>query len=188
MKKILVTFLAIGICYATELPINFSELKWGESYTSINKSLLAKGFTFVGKDKVYDMQVYKYIGIFFSEKTSVTVCFLNNKLVKVLVNLITEDEQCINIFVKVLNGLKEKYGHHDDYTYEFQSPYYSGDGYETQAIALGRAKIMCFWRNEESGEFLTTKINKDLTVSIIYESKLFAEYAEKQQQKEKDQF
>lgn len=62
--------------------------------------------------------------------------------------------------------LIKKYGElTKDYAF-FQSPYREGDGYEEQAIRVGKGHFAAFWSSQGLGVMISDR----LTVRVLYES------------------
>lgn len=70
------------------------------------------------------------------------------------------------------NLLIDKYGRPYKDFYFFQSPYYEGDGYETQAIRLGKGFASTYWKRPDgNGDnvILTCEITEDLALRVSYQ-------------------
>ena len=109
------------------------------------------------------------------------VAFFNPKgeLAKWLIDLVTADKDAIDTYEEVADRLRKKYGKPDRDVEIYRDPYYKGDGYEEQAIEMGKATIGSLWNAPSSDEALWVQINENLTVGINYESDGWAAEAER---------
>lgn len=155
----------------------FADIQWGSTPQVVTDKLKALGFSVSPPDN-NGVIAFKN-GVLAGEKANGNVLFGNNKLLKVVINLQTADNKAISAYLAMKETLTKKYGAPDDDITSFQSPYYAGDGYEQQAIKLGKAKIVCVW-----GAYLALEITEQLTVYIVYESPAWA--AESNRLKDKD--
>jgi hypothetical protein len=132
---------------------------------------IAKGFTPGLTDKDGD---FKLEGALVERKAVGMAFFGDNKIAKILVRIITPDNKAIETYRSMKDVLSKKYGTPDDEYEFFKSPYYDGDGYETQAIRKGKATFLCFW-----GGALSLEIHETLTVQLNYESNAWADESRK---------
>jgi hypothetical protein len=79
--------------------------------------------------------------------------------------------------------LVKKYGEPTQDFAFFQRPYFEGDGYEEQAIRLGKGHFSCYWTppkdSKVRGDTLALNLTERLTVKITYESSNWGEEAER---------
>ncbi len=92
-------------------------------------------------------------------------CFANNKLAKVWIRVLTEDPDARAKFQTIVGLLRGKYGAPTAECEDYTTPYYDGDGFEDQAIKVGKADFSAMW-----GTQLLVQISRSLTVDISYES------------------
>ena len=76
------------------------------------------------------------------------------------------------IFEQMKRVLTEKYGVPVVDVERFDFPYYAADGYEEQAMALGKAHYFAGWATNlgQASERLQLTIEKELLVGVVYES------------------
>jgi hypothetical protein len=103
----------------------------------------------------------------------------SQKLWKVVVDFAEADGVSYNDLKSHWNGyvkiLTEKYGEPDKRYEFFTSPYFEGDGYETQALRLGKANSDAFWDSGATGAGgMSCAITKYLEIRISYEDEYFS--------------
>lgn len=83
-------------------------------------------------------------------------------------------------YFSMLETLTNKYGEPDDSETKFITPYYLGDGYELQAVALEKTDYHAYWFRRDN---LTVgvEISKFKQVKVIYENVLMIEIKNKEQ-------
>jgi hypothetical protein len=156
---------------------NFSDLAWETSVSEVRNQLAAAGFTAIQTDKDGDLRFqgvligYKAIGIAF---------FAESKLAKVAIRLITPDRKARDTYRDLKETLTKKYGPPTNSYEYFRKPYYEGDGYEEQAIRVGKARFATFWGGREpSSGGLVLEIHESLTVRLSYESAIWGAEADR---------
>lgn len=145
-------------------------LRWNSSEAACRSSLEQREYSVapVESPGQEGMKYLKMTGREFNTPSQLYCVFHDGVLVKVVLALITPDEEAIAKYGDVRSSLVSKYGSPDGDYRTFTTPYYEGDGYEGQAIKMGKAKISAYW-TEWEGESLGIEITKALTVSLSYE-------------------
>ena len=139
----------------------FADLKWGASTASVRSQLAAKGFdTEIDSDG--DV---KFKGKLIGYSAVGWAVIVSNRLLKVQVNILTPDSKAKQAYSEMKEVLNGKYGSPTSKYEFFTKPYYEGDGYEEQALRLGKATFALFW-----GDALSMEITEKLTVQLTYES------------------
>lgn len=172
MKKLF--FLAVLLCFSAlaraEQP-TFADIRWGALQDEVRKQLTSKGFTSGATDKDGD---FKFEGQLVGHKAQGLALFSDGKVAKIIVRIITPDNKAIETYRSMKDVLAKKYGKpSSDYEF-FKKPYYDGDGYEAQAIRVGKATFSSFW-----GSALNLEIHESLTVQLHYESEAWKKESEK---------
>lgn len=162
--------LSASLSAYAEAP-TFADIRWGASKDDVRKQLVSKGFTPGVVDKDGD---FKFEGALIGYKTQGLAFFANDKIVKVLVRIITPDKEVISTYRSMKDVLSKKYGSPDNEYEFFKKPYYAGDGYEEQALRLGKATFASVW-----GKSLMLQIHETLTVQVVYESDAWSEEGDK---------
>jgi hypothetical protein len=174
MKKYLIfTIFAFMLSLCRAEGATFAELTWGASREETIKQLERKGFS-SSLDKGGDI---KFNGQLLGYKTDGLALLAGKRLSKVVVNLQTPDKKAREVYKSLKDTLTKKYGEAENSFEYFNEPYYEGDGYEEQAIKLGKGKFATFWPN---GIYL--QISDALTVKITYEGPLWEEEVERRKQ------
>lgn len=166
---ILVFLIFISSVSKAESP-TFADIQWGASKDEVRKQLTSKGFSPEALDKDGD---FKFEGSLLGYKAQGFALFAANRVAKIIVRIITPDNKAIDTYRSMKDVLLVKYGKPTNDFEFFKKPYYDGDGYETQAIRVGKATFACFW----SG--VNLEIHESLTVQVNYESNDWAEESNK---------
>lgn len=152
-------------------PLVFAAIPWGSSVPEVKSALSAKGYEFT--EVLQDGDVL-FKGTIANTPTVIRAMFdPSGHLVKVYVGLVTPDETARNKYESVSAELEAKYGVPKLSQNFFDSPYYAGDGYEDQAIRLGKAHFAKCWERDvgrPSPDGLCIDVSKSLNVELSYES------------------
>jgi hypothetical protein len=174
MKKyLLFTLLTCMLSICRAEGAEFAELKWGTPLTEAIKHLESKGFT-PSIDKTGDIS---FRGNLLGHRMDGFALLAGKRVAKVIVNIQTPDNKARETYVLLKETLTKKYGQ-PEISYEyFNKPYYEGDGYEEQAIKLGKGRFVTFWINTP-----VLEISEKLTVTISYEGPLWHQEAGRRRQ------
>jgi hypothetical protein len=186
MLKITTALLGLALfsATATAQSYRFADMKWGIPIAEAKQILMSEGFK-VSVDEDGDL---KFDGTLLDTKAGGFALFAGGKLSKVIVILVTRDQDARKTYSDMKEVLTKKYGPPtNDYAF-FTKPYYEGDGYEEQAIRLGKGKFACYWLNApkgstSEGDSLGLKITERLTVEIDYESPWWGSEADRRKAK-----
>ena len=169
-----ILFFASMQVAVTQSTYAFADLVWGSSSNVVRSTLVSRGYTFA---RELDDGALRFDGTILSRPTWVYAEFTpQNQLVKLSVFLLHDSISRTQRFFaaeRTMIGLKEtieaRYGPAEsNYSY-FLSPYYRGDGYETQAVELGKASFVSFWPAAADGSHLWIEIDEDVDVAVHYE-------------------
>lgn len=85
-----------------------------------------------------------------------------------------------NTYYNMVSTLTNKYGEADESEAKFITPYYSGDGYEMQAVGLEKIDYHAYWfkRNNLT---VGVEISKYKQVKLTYENNLMMDLKDKEQ-------
>jgi hypothetical protein len=188
MHKIVVLLLITLLAsVATAAPsYKFAGIEWGTPATTLTKVLAEKGFKKIVKDKDGD---YTFEGELLGYK-ALGIALMSEDLgvVKIMLRLVTPDNKVRDAYADMKETLSSKYGKPQQ-TYEFfASPYYDGDGYEEQAIRVGKGHFASFWTNDDTNESLMVQISEQLTIDITYESAFWSAESKKRKTTATDVF
>lgn len=171
----------------------FADLQWGSTRPEVTQTLANAGYIYSGASS--DGLTSYYDGKVLSKETWVFATFTpNDDLVRVSVFLrhneiprarrFLEAEKTLNTMVAALTS---KYGPPTS-TYDFfMSPYYRGDGFETQAVEVGKAHFASFW-GQISGQGLWIEIDDDVDVAVHYESAEWSNELQRRRNSDLDNF
>lgn len=145
----------------------FASIPWLSDERAVMEKMQAAGFEFQKRDEDGDL-VFR--GVVLGTK-SVAYAFLGSKrLVKVQVVMATPDSEARRTYDEMRQVLIEKYGKPEKTYAFFMTPYYEGDGFENQAIRVGKGRFASFWNKAADGSSLAIYISERLAVSVEYES------------------
>jgi hypothetical protein len=178
--SLLLTLAIIGIAVASvparaqvttadTTKYTFADLAWGSNGATVKAALQRAGYEFIKVDQDGD---YSFKGKVLGYPARVFV-FMDPKgrATKVQATLITPDDEARSVFAKMKDLLVQKYGKPDQSYDFFESPYYEGDGYEDQAISVGKGHFLAFWGESTpgAGNVMDVAISKKLVVNVSYE-------------------
>lgn len=78
-----------------------------------------------------------------------------------------------NRYERFVEILTKKYGAPTDTFAFYSSPYEEGDGYELQAIRMGKGNFMSYWKLEDG--IIACEIDKDLDIKVVYENRKYTD-------------
>jgi hypothetical protein len=169
----------------------FLDIRFGESKINA-KALMAKRsdtkLTKAEKDCLY------YSGGTFGGQKVLEFLLLFNKdkfySGIVILNEISEID-LLDTYDRIKDIVSQKYGLPDEDIKEFKVPYYYGDGYEKQALQLGKAQIYSKWvfeNNNSDDDIIICNISSEGLISILYCYGTLAKeyYKEKEKQELRD--
>jgi hypothetical protein len=152
----------------------FVRLAWGSSRADVRTVLVGKGYAFDSEDEDGDLH---FKGSLSNEPTHIIALFEpGGQLVKVMVTLLTPDEDARHMYESTVGELAKMYGAPDVVLHKFDAPYVAGDGRDDAAIRDGKAHLTTCWthgRKVSDGtgqDGLCATVNRNLTVGVIYES------------------
>jgi hypothetical protein len=153
-------------CPISAQGIVFGGMNWGTPVDSVRRVLASKGFVLAKKDD----EDLRYTGTSLGHQAILWAYIDRGHLVKVTVALLTPDRSAREVYQEMKSSLSEKYGVPVAVLDEFKSPYFDGDGYEDQAIRLGKAQFETIWSKPMLGgdSLLAIEITPALSVRISY--------------------
>ena len=152
----------------------FADMSWGSSRTDVRSVLARKGYAFDSEDEDGDLHFKATAS---NVPTHIIALFdPSGQLVKVMVTLLTQDQDARHTYESTVQQMGARYGTPDVVLKRFESPYATGDGNEDGAIRVGKGRLTTCWTHghkvsDGAGvDGVCATVNKNLTVGIIYES------------------
>jgi len=143
----------------------------GSSLEEATKVMKANGFV---PDPTENVTTKHFVGYMFEGKVSNNKCLAliafnkKDELVKVRLGLIPKYESNVfELFATVMQSLNDKYGESSQSTLRFDSPYEYGDGYEVQAIKMGKCVAVALWVIDKVA--IGIVLEREVYVSLTYE-------------------
>jgi len=176
---LLLTVLSVTVVFANEnftgTPIpDFQGLAWRATTGDIAKWASARGSQYVKTIEKYGvMTTLVYNGSYGGEPAEYRLTLYKGQFYQV--NIYCEsipEETLIDKWRQFKQLLSQKYGNPSNDFYYFQSPYYDGDGYELQAIGLGKGTAITYWeRPVGNGEniILSCEITTAMSINVSYQ-------------------
>jgi hypothetical protein len=160
----------------------FANVPWGSDLGTVKSRLEAANFQVTKIDEDGDPH---FEGMLFAQKVAGFVIFANGGAAKVFVRLATPDNDARDVYKTVKDALTGKYGAASNEYAFYESPYFEGDGFEEQAIRIGKGHFAAFWTTENSQlGTMSVKVSEALTVDVTYESPAWGAEADKRKQQE----
>jgi hypothetical protein len=146
----------------------FADIAWGTPGDQVVKLLSARGLKLEKQDSDGD---YQFNGTLFDQRAVVFAMMSPTQgLVQVQIVLGTPDHKAFPTYRDVVDTISKKYGPPQNIE-TFTQPYFKGDGYEEQAVRLGKATIASLWnRKDPTSTALVIKVTEELSVGLYYES------------------
>jgi hypothetical protein len=178
LSRLLFSLMMMGVAVETASgqDILFADIPWNSNVSLVKDALVSKGYTFVKKDVdgdlIFEKQAFGYKSRFMALLSP------ENGLVKWSISIPTPDPKAFDAYDVVVAQMQRKYGKPDFSLENYESPYEKGDGYEEQAVKLGKATIATVWKNTgEDG--VGVQISENLAVIIFYESRFWIKEADR---------
>lgn len=121
----------------------YAKIPWGSNKNAVKTSMNGQGFKFVEQNEEGDLI---FSGEIAQEDTTTYTQFNElGKLVRIQHIIEPPDNKFFQKYEIILESLVQKYGEPTESEKHFDEPYKEGDGYETQAIRLGKATYNTEW-------------------------------------------
>ena len=168
---------------------NFWGIKFGSSVAEAKKIILAKKTGTIDEKRSSETSIV-IDSPDFAGKTPLFIIlqFINDKFHTAKVAFRPSLEaKTFELYDSIKKDINDKYYKTDkDYKF-FKSPYYDGDGFETQAIRVGKGTVEALWTfkpSESQSTTITLEIDTTLVVLLNYQDdNLIKEAIEKQKTK-----
>ena len=165
-------FYSITVSQETNLD-SFLGIKWGANSSTIKKIMQGKqGVTIDKKNSNMSMLIYDG-GSFGGEDVYFWQFPIENDIgfYAVTVNYKTQEFNVIRLYRKIRESISLKYGDPGENYENFTTPYHDGDGYETQAIQMGKGSFICSWKLNTELDYpnkIMLSINENLLIQLTY--------------------
>lgn len=156
-----------GVPISGDLPTAVTRFK-SKGYTV--KQYFEQGVLLKGRVASTDIELY----VFTTPKS---------KKVFKMVAYLPEETSWVSLkysYSRMVETLTTKYGEADDSEAKFITPYYSGDGYELQAVELEKTDFHNYWFRRDNLT-IGVEISKHKQVKLIYENNIMMELKNKEQ-------
>ena len=163
----LATFAVVLVCgLPAQQRYTFGNIPWGANRAAVTEAMRQTGLKFSKVDEDGDLLFQGNLNGYDARVWALMTP--TDQLSKTGVTLITEDSKARGVYRDMKDVLTKKYGAPTNCEEHFSDPYHEGDGYEEQAIKLGKGFFMCLWGDEITG-VLGIEITDQLNVHITYE-------------------
>ena len=184
MNKILIAclvattiFFPLAASADTTSYATFANIPFGSTHAQVRHLTSLKGYVYDSVDSTSTSDIFK--GTTDDVSSSVVAKFDNsNRLAKVIVILGTADSEVQDKYTEVHDQLINKYGTPNNDFHFYSDPYFAGDGYEQQALRLGKASFSAYWAQPNGYAQLSVEISTNLTVNVIYEGPSWHDYVQ----------
>jgi hypothetical protein len=162
----------------------FADLPWGSPVAAVDKAIAALGLKAEKRSEDGDAQ---YFGKLFDHEAVVMTMMSPKGLVKVHVGIAPPGSEAIAVYRRIVSTVTPKYGAPAESVETYAEPYSKGDGMEGLALRAGKATFKSLWVAPGTSAMLL-EINKDLMVTLVYESAGWSEESERRTKKAKSVF
>jgi hypothetical protein len=188
MRYVLLScLLATAAASAAAQEYRFADIPWGSDGATVKRLMAAQALVLEKADSDGD---YSFKGQLAGYDASVWALMAKDTLVKVQVILLTPDQKARQAYRDMKAVLTTKYGEAPKVIEQFEQPYYQGDGYEDQAIKLGKGHFFAIWEKGtgESTSVIGLQISEHLNLLIGYESPRWAAESSRRKAKQTKAF
>lgn len=153
---------------------SFWGMKFGSSMAECKKIILSKEGTVIdAKNSTPDKLIIDGAEFGGRKTLFISLQFSDNKFhtAKVYFNPRLASK-VIELYDEIKGEINDKYYITKDDFRHFKEPYSEGDGYETQAIRLGKATFAAFWtftRSDGHKNAISLQINENLSIVLGYQ-------------------
>lgn len=151
-------------------PAQFSlaGIPWGISADSVKALIEPRGYNFNKIDADGDMV---FDGLLNRTPTRIFAFMADEKLVKLRMVIVTEDETAVSTYQTTRAELTKRFGRPNETTEEYEAPYKKGDANQLKAILAGKATIRSHWLPPASARmsYVAAEITDKAVVAIDYE-------------------
>lgn len=151
-------------------PAQFSlaGIPWGVSAESLKALIEPRGYNFNRIDEEGDLW---FDGVLNRTPTRIFAFMADQKLVKMRMLIITQDEAAVRTYETTRAELVKRFGPPKETIEEYEAPYKKGDQNQLKAIRSGKATIRTHWLPPASTRMshVATEITDKAVVAIDYE-------------------
>lgn len=175
MKKFLFILFAVllNVNAFSQNHLEFNGVSMNSEINSFTKKLESKGYElkeYIGSNAIME-------GTFTNHSAQLIILGTNKtKMVwKVSVKLASEFPwaDLKNLYQDYKELYTKKYGKPHEHFEFFSKPYYEGDGYELQALKLGKCNYITFYKLETG--YITVGLSEDGCLQLVYEDNINGE-------------
>lgn len=159
----------------------FADLPWGSSVAAVDKAVTALGLKAEKRSDEGDAQ---YFGKLFDHEAVVMTMMSPKGLVKVHVAIAPPGSEAVGLYRRIVSNITPKYGTPKEAVETYVEPFSRGDGMEELALRAGKATFKNLWVAPGASAMLL-EINKDLLITLVYESDGWSEESERRTKKAK---
>ena len=161
--------LTPAIMLGQQARVEFAGLGWTTPMDSVPRLLAARGYKLVNDERDVAGRWITLTGSLAGEEVRVSVTDAAGQVGKVSLYFEPERGFVFRLYERLKEQLTEKYGPPARAIEHFSSPYYKGDGYEEQAVRVGKGTFIVLWERPADGTTLGLTIQEDLSVVVVYE-------------------
>lgn len=187
MKRYVVAFLLFTVLFSiskAQEHMMFMKIPIDGTLSGFAAKMKAKGFTQIAADKNLIVMEGEFMGKECEIGLHGTI--QTNVIWKVSVFLKKSYTSWYSLkseYKRIVDSYTEKYGFPTDKYEFFSRPYYEGDGYEIQALKVGKCTYSNFWMNVEEGN-IEISMTQSAKIKIGYEDLINGEKQEEEKQKQ----
>lgn len=169
--------------------LGFQDIPWRANEETIKYNMENKGMKYEETKTINGIKNLHFKGTYGSNEATFVFKLYNDEMWEVGIYLQDiPNHKIINEWKNFKSLLSDKYGRVNEDFYFFKSPYYDGDGYETQAIKLGKGTAAAYWKRPDGNgdnAILTCEISEYLSLKVSYQHIELADVAIDAANKEK---
>jgi hypothetical protein len=167
----------------TQPPYRFYDLPFGTPLASVEARLKSE-YTIVLRETGTEFSdVFVARGMVGEFDGRATFFFCDGALCRVALSVESEKSRFYRSYLQMKAALVERYGPPQADVERYSYPFEKGDGRAETAIASGRAELLALWKPDSEGNTLSTSLEKNGLIIVLYETPKADEVHENERQR-----
>lgn len=162
-----------NLCQAAPVIDGYQQLKWGASENAVRSFAAASGWIADAEEERHGIRILFYEGIYEGHRSIIACKLYNGKFYELGIVYAGEQPRAIHDWQTMTTLLTQRYGTPHRRFYSFDPPYREGDGYEDEAVHLGKGQVMAVWMDSSKNTILC-ELTPALLIKVIYQDEIIS--------------
>ena len=191
MKRLLFCLFLVAVlilpgafCQAAPAIDGYQQLKWGAPENAVRAFAAASGWIADSVEESHGTRLLFYEGTYEGHRSIIACKLYNGKFYELGVVYAGQQRSGLADWQAMTAQLTQRYGPPHRRFYTFDPPYRDGDGYEDEAVRLGKGRVMAVWMDADKNTVLC-ELTPALLIKVVYQDEIVSgivdEAAEKRQ-------